>query len=60
MFGFLKPDPLKKLQKAYDQKLEAAMHCQRNGDIRQYSLLSEEAEDIYRRIQTLEAEQQKS
>ena len=32
MFGWLKPDPVKKLRKAYDQKLEQAMHAQRNGD----------------------------
>lgn len=58
MLGFLKPDPLKKLNKAYDEKLEAAMKCQRNGDIRQYSILTEEADALYQRIQALQAEQQ--
>ncbi|MCH8498255.1 MAG: DUF6435 family protein [Marinobacter sp.] len=47
MLGFLKPDPAKKLQKAYEKKLAEALHAQRNGDIRTYSTLSEEAEKLY-------------
>jgi hypothetical protein len=41
---------LKKLQKAYESKLGEAMQAQRNGNIRQYSVLSEEADKHYRQI----------
>jgi hypothetical protein len=52
MFGLFKKDPLKKLQKEYEAKLEEAMHMQRNGKIREYSFLSSEAEDIRLKIET--------
>ena len=55
MFSFLKPDPLKKMRKLYAEKLEQAMHAQRNGDIRSYSSITAEAEDIYKKIRDLEA-----
>ena len=51
MFGFFKKDPLKKLQKEYEAKLEEAMHMQRNGKIREYSSLTSEAEDIRLKIE---------
>lgn len=54
MLGFLRTDPKKKLQKAYEAKLQQAMTLQRNGDIRGYSLVTEEAEAIYARLQALE------
>ena len=50
MFSFFKPDPTKKLQKQYAEKLEAAMHAQRNGDIRKYSELTAQAEAIREEI----------
>ncbi|WP_339806590.1 DUF6435 family protein [uncultured Marinobacter sp.] len=53
MLGFLKGDPKKKLQKAYEDKLAKAMNAQRNGDIRTYSTLTEEAEKIYAELQEL-------
>ena len=53
MFSFLKVDPLKKLNKAYQQKLGEALQAQRNGNIRGYSLLTEEAEAIWVEIQAL-------
>ena len=55
MFGLFKKDPLKKLQKEYEAKLEEAMHMQRNGKIREYSFLSSEAEDIRLKIQAVKA-----
>ncbi|HEY7884907.1 MAG TPA: DUF6435 family protein [Cellvibrionaceae bacterium] len=55
MFSWMKASPEKKLQKAYEQKLEQAMHAQRNGDIRQYSLLTEEAEALYQKIKNSRA-----
>ncbi|PKM20788.1 MAG: hypothetical protein CVV11_04690 [Gammaproteobacteria bacterium HGW-Gammaproteobacteria-15] len=54
MFGWLKSDPVKKLRKAYDLKLEQAMHAQRNGDMRLYADLTAESEDIWQQIEQLE------
>ncbi|WP_125717670.1 DUF6435 family protein [Pseudoalteromonas rubra] len=54
MFQFLKRDPVKKLRKAYDAKLEEAMHAQRNGDIRGYAMLTSEAEALWQQIEQLE------
>ncbi|MCE9665215.1 Lacal_2735 family protein [Halomonas sp. DQ26W] len=46
MFGWLKPDPKKKLQKAYEHKLQQAMEAARNGDMRANASLTEEAESL--------------
>ncbi|MFC4260312.1 DUF6435 family protein [Marinobacter lacisalsi] len=54
MLGFLKGNPKKKLQKAYEDKLARALHAQRNGDLRTHSTLMEEAEELYSQIQALE------
>ena len=54
MFGIFKSNPTKKLRKRYDMKLEEAMHAQRKGDIKSYSMLTEEAEAIWAEIQSLE------
>ncbi len=43
------------LRKQHAALLEQAMHAQRGGDIRTYSKLSTEAEDIYKKIQEIEA-----
>jgi len=53
MFSFFKKDPTKKLQKAYEAKLEQAMHAQRNGDIESYSKITNEAENINQNMQKL-------
>ena len=53
MFGFLKPNPEKKLRKAYDSKLEQAMHAQRNGDMRLYADLTEQSEKIWQQLSEL-------
>ncbi|MCL1483226.1 MAG: DUF6435 family protein [Marinobacter sp.] len=47
MLGLFKSDPKKKLQKAYEAKLEKALHYQRNGDLRTHSTLMLEAESLY-------------
>ncbi|MBT0586246.1 DUF6435 family protein [Alteromonas oceanisediminis] len=52
MFGLFKSDPTKKLRKAYDAKLEQAMHAQRKGDIRLYSQLTQEAEALWKEIES--------
>lgn len=54
MFGFLKPNPLKNYRKQYLELLESAMKAQRNGDIRRYSELTEEAEAVALKIELLE------
>lgn len=54
MFSFFKKDPLKALNEQYLQKLEEAMLAQRNGDIRSYSMLTSEAEDILKKIEVLD------
>lgn len=55
MLKWFSKDPSKKLVKAYEAKLTQAMHAQRNGDIRTYSMLSKEADDIYQEIQRVMA-----
>jgi len=56
MFNFLKKDPTKALQKAYERKLTEAQFAHRNGDVRSYSMLSEEADALYQKIQAAKAE----
>ena len=41
-----KRNPRKKLQKAYEQKMETAMHAMRRGDVRQNAIFVAEAEQI--------------
>lgn len=54
MFGLFSTDPTKKLRKQYNAKLEAAMQAQRNGDIRTYSMLSQEADTLWKQLEPLE------
>lgn len=51
MLSFLKRDTTKSLQKAYEKKLTEAQQAQRNGDIRSFSMLSEEADKLYKMLQ---------
>lgn len=53
MFGLFKRNPKKKMRKEYDALLEKAMHAQRNGDIRTYSMLTAEAESLWAEIEKL-------
>ncbi|MEO0443121.1 MAG: DUF6435 family protein [Pseudomonadota bacterium] len=55
MFGFLKSDPEKKLQKQYQALLEKGMQFQRSGDIKSYSMVTAEAEKIREQIEALKA-----
>lgn len=54
MFGIFKSNPTKKLRKTYDIKLEQAMLAQRKGDIKTYSMLTAEAEELWSQIEALE------
>lgn len=56
MFGFLKGDPIKKLQKEYEKISEQAMHAQRNGNIELFAKLSQQADEIGKEIDQIEAE----
>lgn len=55
MFSLFKKDPLKKLKKDYAAKLEKAMLAQRSGDIKSYSMITAEAEEIRKEMQNLES-----
>ena len=50
-----KRDPKKKLMKAYQQKMEAAMQAMRNGDVAANAFLTKEAEAIKAEIDQLAA-----
>ena len=54
MFSIFNKNPTKKLNKLYLDKLEKAMHAQRNGDIESYSILATEAEQIRLQIEALD------
>ena len=55
MFGWLKKDPVQKLERDYAQKLEQAMQLQRKGDIVGYANMSAEAEAVLKQLQDAEA-----
>ncbi|WP_104399746.1 DUF6435 family protein [Vibrio penaeicida] len=50
MFSFFKNNSAKKLKKRHSMLLEQAMQAQRRGDIRSYSLLTAEAEEVFEKI----------
>ena len=54
MLSLFRKDPIKKLKKVYMQKLVQAMNAQRNGDIRTYSAITQEAEILHKEIIELE------
>jgi hypothetical protein len=56
MFSFLKSDPIKKLDKEYGVLLEQAMQAQRRGDIEGYAKLTEQAEVIKAKLDSLKEE----
>lgn len=59
MFGLFKKDPVKALEKKYQQLMEEAMHIQRGGDIKAYAAKVAEAEEVQKEIDKLRAEQAK-
>ena len=54
MFSFFRSNPAKKLKKRHSALLEEAMNAQRNGNIRKYSQLTAEADEVYKQIQLLD------
>ncbi|PKF61023.1 hypothetical protein CW745_11975 [Psychromonas sp. psych-6C06] len=59
MFSLFKSNPIKKLNKQLSRKLEEAMNAQRNGNIRLYSQLSYEAQEIEKQLIIIEKQQNK-
>lgn len=57
MFGLFKKDPAAKLRKQHSALLEKAMHAQRNGDIKTYSMLTADAEALWQKIEETEKSQ---
>ena len=55
MFSFFKSNPIKKLTKLQDIKLEQAMQAQRNGDMKSFAQLTYEADEIEQQIVALTA-----
>ena len=55
MFGLLRKSPLKQLQKDHEALLTRAFQAQRNGDIRLYSTLTEEAEALRANIEAFKS-----
>jgi hypothetical protein len=53
MFGLFKSDPIQKLEKEYQKIMEQAVQRQRNGDIDGYSTLSQQADEIAKKIDEL-------
>lgn len=56
MFGFFKKDPIQQLEKEYNALLLKARDIQRSGDIKQFAIVSAEAEAVYQQIEKLRAE----
>jgi hypothetical protein len=54
MFRLFKSNPSKKLRRQYDKLLERALHAQRNGDIKTYSMLTAESDVLLKQIETIE------
>jgi hypothetical protein len=52
-------DPIKKLDKLYESKLEEAMYAQRKGDIKSFAMITAEAEKIKIKIFKLQASSKK-
>lgn len=55
MFSLFKSNPVKKLTKLQDIKLEQAMQAQRNGDMKSFAQLTYEADEIEQQIVALTA-----
>jgi cell division protein FtsB len=56
MFGMFRKSPLKKWEQERGVLLTKAFNAQRNGDIRQYSTLTAEADALRKKIENLKRE----
>ncbi|MFC0444600.1 DUF6435 family protein [Pseudidiomarina halophila] len=57
MFGLFKSNPTKKMRKQLEQLQLKAVEMQRNGDIRGSLGISQEADELWKKIQAMEVEQ---
>jgi hypothetical protein len=55
MFGFLKSDPIKELEKKRVKLLEEAMHIQRRGDLKTYAVKMEAIDKLEKEIEHLQS-----
>ena len=56
MFGMFRKSPLRKWEQEHQALLTKAFNAQRNGDIRKYSMLTAEAEELLKKIEDLKSE----
>ncbi len=56
MFGLFNKNPIKKLEKTYNDLLEKGVQAQRNGNIDLYADLSQQADNVLKEIEKLEQE----
>ncbi|AVJ55670.1 hypothetical protein C5610_04700 [Idiomarina sp. OT37-5b] len=54
MFGLFKSNPTKKMRKELQQLQQKAMEMQRNGNIRDSSHISQQADELWQKIQRIE------
>ncbi|AFC26155.1 DUF6435 family protein [Saprospira grandis] len=55
MFSFFKKDPIKKLEKQYEELMREARDIQRSGDLRLYAEKMAAAEALQLKIEALRA-----
>ncbi|MFM8913746.1 MAG: DUF6435 family protein [Flammeovirgaceae bacterium] len=53
MFSFLKKDPIQQLENKRKKLLEEAMHVQRSGDLKLYSVKMEAIDKLEKEIEAL-------
>ena len=56
MFNLFKKDPVKKLEKKYNQLMEKARDIQRSGDLKHYARIIAEAEEVQNQIAALQVD----
>ena len=56
MFAWLKKDPIKALEQQYSDQLVVALEFQRKGDLRQFAVETEKAEQLLGRIEELKGD----
>lgn len=59
MFSFFKRDPVKKLDRIYDKKIDDAMMARKEGKMREYNQFFREAELIRKEIESILASRSK-
>lgn len=54
MFGLIEKFKINRLRKQHQLIMEQALHAQRNGKMDQFAKLSQQADELYKKIQQLE------